>query len=185
MTGDALHFHLACFIGSQFSWEDNILFFTSTKFKRLKKKITMCPPCTPLWSHIISYPFPVVLVCFCLVVVWYLASGSHLRSFFLLLLSWHGIHPTCSAPAASPPQFSSHLRRQLMVGCCVPPSNGSHLRLMHLPPLSFLSINSSHQMIGSSPHHLFWHGLASSLMHSLSSKLNIGWLLYPPLIGGH
>ena len=45
--------------------------------------------------------------------------------------------PTRSAPVASPLQRPPHRRRQLSVGCCVPPSNGGHLRPRVRPSLYF------------------------------------------------
>jgi hypothetical protein len=114
----------------------------------VSKTIILRPPCTPRRSRIISYPSPIAPACFWLVVVWHSLSGGHLRTqlyFFFQLLSsinstakkWQGVYPTRSAPAVSPPQCPSHLRRRIMVGCCVPPSNGGHLRLTHPPPLSY------------------------------------------------
>jgi hypothetical protein len=46
-------------------------------------------------------------------------------------------NPTRSAPVASPLQRPPHRRRQLSVGCCVPPSNGGHLRPRVRPSLYF------------------------------------------------
>ncbi len=45
--------------------------------------------------------------------------------------------PTRSAPVASPLQRPPHRQRQLLVGCCVPPSNGGHLRPRVHPSLYF------------------------------------------------
>jgi hypothetical protein len=45
--------------------------------------------------------------------------------------------PTRSAPVVSPLQCPPHCRRQLSVGCCVPSSNGGHLRPRVRPSLYF------------------------------------------------
>jgi hypothetical protein len=135
-----------------------ILFFTSTELDRLQND-HIAPPLRspPATHHLLSIPrrARVFLVGCCVAFVVWRPSKVTTYFFFHLLSSinstakqWHGVHPTRSAPAASPTQCPSHLRCRLMVGCCVPPSNGGHLRLTHPPPLSFLSINSSPQTIG-------------------------------------
>ncbi len=79
-------------------------------------------------------------------------------------------HPhTHSAPVTSHLQCPSHRRCQLLVGCCVPPSNGGHLRQRVLPSLYFFcQINIPPQTTGNRPPHMFRPGLASSPMHPLT-----------------
>jgi hypothetical protein len=45
--------------------------------------------------------------------------------------------PTRSAPVTSPLKRPPHRRRQLSVGCCVPPSNSGHLRPRVRPSINF------------------------------------------------
>jgi hypothetical protein len=123
-------------------------------------------------AFVVWWPSKVITVCFLSIIIIDQFDGQ--------TMAWCPSHLR-PAPAASPPQCPSYLRRRLMVGCCVPPSNGGHLRLTHPPPLSFLSFNLSHQTTGSHPPRTFQPGLASSPMQSLTSKPNIGWLLYPPI----
>ncbi len=52
--------------------------------------------------------------------------------------------PTHSALVAFPLQCPFHRRGQLLVGCCVPPSNGGHLRPRVLPSLYFFCWFISH-----------------------------------------
>ena len=80
--------------------------------------------------------------------------------------------PTRSAPVpvASPLQRPPHRRRQLSVGCCVPPSNGGHLRPRVRLSLYFLSINSTPQTTGSRPPNTFRPSLFSSPTHPLTSS---------------
>jgi hypothetical protein len=79
--------------------------------------------------------------------------------------------PTRSALVASPLQRPPHCRRQLVVGYCVPPSNGGHLRPRVRPSIYFLLlINSTPQTTGSRPPHTFQPSLASSPTHPLTSS---------------
>jgi hypothetical protein len=73
--------------------------------------------------------------------------------------------PTRSAPVpvASPLQRPPHRRRQLSVGCCVPPSNGGHLRPRVRPSLYFFGrLIRTPQTTGSCPPNTFRPSLASS-----------------------
>jgi hypothetical protein len=73
--------------------------------------------------------------------------GSRLRPrciliFFIFCRSirrpkqWDNV-PHTFCPVASPLQRPPHRQRHLSVGCCVPPSNGGHLRPMVRPSIYF------------------------------------------------
>jgi hypothetical protein len=81
--------------------------------------------------------------------------------------------PTRSAPVpvASPLQRPPHRRRQLSVGCCVPPSNGGHLRPRVRPfPFFFVSPFTAPQTMGDHHPHAFLPSRVSSQSHPLTSK---------------
>ena len=86
--------------------------------------------------------------------------------------------PTCSSLVTSSLQRPSHCLCWLFVGCCIPPSNGSHLRLTHPPSLYFFfaPFTAPNNRITSSPRIMTRHRLF--LKAPLASTLpTIGWLL--------
>ncbi len=72
-----------------------------------------------------------------------------------------------------------HHRCQLLVGCCVPPSNGGHLRPRVLPSCYlFCQIISHPQTMGNRPPHTFQPGFTSSPTHPLMLTPSSIWLLF-------
>jgi len=107
------------------------------------------PPALPRRSLLLSVLFSTASAYFWLVVVYKFTDRrpSKATVYFFLL-----IFPSCkslpqtmgrrppirSIPRAPPLQRPPHLCLRLLVGCCVSPLNGGHLRPMHHVPLYFL-----------------------------------------------
>ncbi len=71
-----------------------------------------------------------------------------------------------------------HHPRQLLVGCCVPPSNGGYLRPSVRPSLSFFLINLTPQTMDNRPLHMFCPSVASPTTHHLMLTSSSIWWLF-------
>jgi hypothetical protein len=129
----------------------SILFYfyllpTQSSPKQFSRPSPACSPTLGHRLHSLLHRARVLLVGCCVIS----SSGGHLRPrrilssiFFLVQFAARNKettppHTFQSAPAVSPLQCPSHRRCQLLVGCCVPPSNGGHLRPRVRPSLYFV-----------------------------------------------
>jgi hypothetical protein len=92
-------------------------------------------PCVPRRSRVLSNPSLDTLTCIWLDVVFFVDLRPHKASvifFYLFFASYFNGRndatrpPPSSSPCAPSPPTISHRLGQILVGCCVPPSTGSH-----------------------------------------------------------
>ncbi len=112
------------------------------------------PLCSPCGLQLPSFTSFVAPACFWLVVVWFSFVGGHLRPqrifvvvFFLLICrSKQRDNTPPHVPSRLPLLFNTPptIDANFLVGCCVPPSNGGHLRQRVLPSLNFFCQLISH-----------------------------------------
>jgi hypothetical protein len=100
-------------------------------------------------SHLPSILLSVAAACFWLVVAFQISISGRIRpqyNFVFIFVQrsvhrpkqWCGITPTRSVKVARPPEYPPHRDHGLLVGCCMPSSNGGHLSPEPRPSLCFL-----------------------------------------------
>ncbi len=149
----------------------------------------MLPPRSPRRSQLPSFTSFVAPACFWLVVVWFLFVGCHLRPWRVFVVGFFLHRFAAPSEETTPPHTfrPSHLSSSMPLPPSMltfdwllcPPIKQQPSKAKD-PPISlfFLSINIPPQTMGNRPPHTFQPGLASSLMHPLTSTLSSIWLLF-------